>query len=67
MSSSSEFVFNQEVMLRDTAGRGGFDITVNLSTDKGNHIVAGVIKIDNEDLARHRGETLNFGLTNCLD
>ena len=66
-TGNSEFLFNQEIVLKDTAMKGCFEIATHLSTEKGNQIMAGIMKIDNQDLIHHRGQTLNFGLSNCLD
>lgn len=44
MTNPSQFVFQQEIVLKDTALKGFFEITIHLTTDKGNHIVAGRIK-----------------------
>lgn len=44
MTQPSQFIFQQEVLLKDAAFKGVFEIAVHLTTDKGNNIVAGTIK-----------------------
>jgi hypothetical protein len=65
-SQLTQFVFNQEVNLKD-GGRGAFEITVNLTTEKGSNIVAGLLRMDVADLMTSQGQLVNFGLYNCVD
>lgn len=55
MAQPSQFIFQQEVILKDTALKGVFEIGAHLTTDKGNHIVAGMIKFENNDLVGAQG------------
>lgn len=63
----SQFVFNQELSLRDTALRGAFELTVNLTTEKGSNIVAGLLRMEASDLTASQGQAVSFGLYNCVD
>jgi hypothetical protein len=54
-------------MLKDTANKGFFEITINLTTEKGINIIAGLLKIENQDIIYGQGQNIVFGLYNCLD
>lgn len=53
--------------MKDNNVRGFFDITVNLSTEKGSNIVAGLLKMEIGDLSNSQGQNVNYGLYNCVD
>ena len=67
MTQPYSFNFGQEMTLQDSALKGSFEIEAQLVTDKGNHILAGLIKIQNNQLLHSQGHSIKIGLSNCLD
>jgi len=61
------FTFNKEIILKDVGQKGSIEITVHLTTEKGNNILAGSVKIETAELSIHQGQNLTVSLSNCLD
>ena len=61
------FPINRDIAIKEDQKRDYGEINVNLATDKGGNIMAGIIKINLREIAGSEGESLTLSLQKCLD
>jgi hypothetical protein len=61
------FALNREVSIKEEKNKDYLEINLNLATDKGGNIMAGIIKINLRDISSSEGENLTISLQKCLD
>jgi hypothetical protein len=66
-SGSNVFPINRDVTIKEEKKKDAAEININLATDKGGNIMAGIIKLNFKDISDSEGETLTLSLQKCLD
>ena len=64
---TSTFPINQSVTVRGDSRKQTIEINVMLATEKGGDIMAGLVRLDTQELAKSEGEHMNIPLQKCLD
>ena len=61
------FPVGRDVAVKEDKKMDYMEINVNLATDKGGNIMAGIIKVGLKDIGSSEGESQTLSLQKCLD
>ena len=61
------FPVGRDIAVKEDRKRDYIEINVNLATDKGGNIMAGIIKLSLKDIGSMEGESQTLSLQKCLD
>jgi hypothetical protein len=55
------------VSIREERPKDAIEININLATDKGGNIMAGIMRLNVKDINSSEGQVLTLSLQKCLD